>query len=390
MGSDAIHEVLLLLERLVKFDTQNPPRAISGHPAQGGIFPFIVGALGPSFSSSVTDLGDGCVSLLAVRGAPSLLFNVHIDTVPRDPGWRRDPFDLNVDDERAVGLGAADIKGAAACLIAAARRTTGDLALLFTSDEEAGSSRCVKQFLEGKHGFRGVIVGEPTTCRAVLEHRGIATATAEFSGTAGHASAARALVDSAVHEAMRWGARALAFAEAREARRYKSLAGVRFNLGLVSGGIKANMIASTATARFGVRPLPDERPEALLDEIEALAERPDRARFTKGFLAPPLPAPLAEGGSPAPADGASVARRVAEAASLAEALALPIGEPVDFWTEAALFSASGLPAIVYGPGNIREAHTAGEWVALSELAEAEAAYRRLLTGGDGPIAAAER
>lgn len=383
MASDALHEVLLLLERLVKFDTQNPPRAISVNPAAGGIFPFIMGALGPSFTSSVTDLGDGCVSLLAVRGAPSLLFNVHLDTVPRDPGWRRDPFDLNVDGERAVGLGAADIKGAAACLIAAARRTKGSLALLFTSDEEAGSSRCVKQFLEGKHGFRGVVVGEPTQCRAVLEHRGIATATAEFSGTAGHASAARALVDSAVHEAVRWGARALAFAEAREARRYKSLAGVRFNLGLVNGGIKANMIASTATARFGVRPLPDERPEALISEFEKLAERPDRVRFTKGFLAPPLPAPLAEG-------GAEVARRVAEASALAEELALPLGEPVDFWTEASLFSASGLPAIVYGPGNIREAHTAGEWVALSDLAAAEAAYRRMLGGGDGPIAAVGR
>ena len=57
-----------------------------------------------------------------------------------------------------------------------------------------------------------------------------------------------------------------------------------------------------------------------------------------------------------------------------------MSEPVDFWTEAALFSEAGLDAIVYGPGDIAQAHTAGEWVALADLATALEAYDRILAG----------
>jgi acetylornithine deacetylase len=359
--SDVLPEILELLARLVAFDTRNPPRAVDG----GGIFACLIEALGPGFNVDVRDIGDGCVSLFAVRGAPKIVFNVHVDTVPADAGWQGDPLRLRVEGDRAIGLGACDIKGAAACLVAAARRTKGDVALLFTSDEEAGSSRCVKDFLARERRFRGAVIGEPTRCRAVLEHRGIVSCAGTFHGVAGHASAPRALVDSAVHEALRWGARALEFAEAAESRRYKALSGVRFNLGVLNGGTKANMIASSASLRFGVRPLPDQRPEDLVAEICALAPRADRATWEIGFLAPPLPAP---------------GRSLAASEALAQELGLPGGDPVDFWTEAALFSAEGVPAVVYGPGDIAQAHTAGEWVALDDLALAAAEYYRIISG----------
>jgi acetylornithine deacetylase len=50
------------------------------------------------------------------------------------------------------------------------------------------------------------------------------------------------------------------------------------------------------------------------------------------------------------------------------------GEPVDFWTEAALFSKAGLPALVLGPGNINQAHVADEWVDLDQLSMAHNLY----------------
>jgi len=51
---------------------------------------------------------------------------------------------------------------------------------------------------------------------------------------------------------------------------------------------------------------------------------------------------------------------------------------VDFWTEASLFSAAGMTAFVYGPGDIAQAHTADEWVSLEQLATVANTYRRLL------------
>ena len=69
--------VLKHLESLVAFDTQNPPRSLN---ADAPIFSFIRDVLGPDFDIELTDHGLGRVSMLAVRGKPSLLFNVHLDT----------------------------------------------------------------------------------------------------------------------------------------------------------------------------------------------------------------------------------------------------------------------------------------------------------------------
>lgn len=364
--SDVLARTLGHLERLVGFDTRNPPRAIDGD----GIFNYLRGALTPAgFACVTTVLGDGCVYLLATRGDPSLLINVHIDTVPADPGWTADPLRLVVDGEKATGLGACDIKGAAACLLAVAAETRGPAALLFSSDEEAGSSRCIRSFL-GVHGFAEVVVAEPTQCAAVCEHRGIGSAVYAFSGIGGHASAARALQDSAIHEAVRWAGRALEHAATAECG-LGWLRGLRLNLGVIEGGVKSNMIAAAASVRVGVRPPPELGPLAALEQLRGLAPDLARVRLTPTFLAPPLPACGRE--------GLVAARR--GAAALAERLKLPAGPPVDFWTEAALFSEAGAAALVFGPGDIAQAHTAGEWVALADLATAAEAYRRMLSGG---------
>jgi len=343
------------LEALVAFNTQNPPRNLN----EDGIFSYIRQALPAGFRHESVDLGDGCISLLSVRGNPDVVFNVHMDTVPADPGWAQDPLKLVVNDTRATGLGAADIKGAAACLLSAAAATTGACALLFTSDEEAGQSRCIKHFLTANKGrFKSAVIAEPTLCTAVTAHRGIATCTGEFTGTAGHASSSRALQDSAVHAMLRWGQQALQWAETHESTRYGGLTGHRFNLGSVEGGTKPNMIASSARVRFGVRPLPDQDPAAVMASIQALAPEPSRVSWQPGFIAPPL---SNTGG-----------------AALALKLGMAAGDAVDFWTEAALFSAAGIPALVFGPGSITQAHTAGEFVELTQLHNALRIYTQLL------------
>ena len=57
---------------------------------------------------------------------------------------------------------------------------------------------------------------------------------------------------------------------------------------------------------------------------------------------------------------------------------MPIGNAVDFWTEAALFSATGMTALVFGPGDIAQAHAPDEWVSLDQLQTAAGHYLRLL------------
>jgi acetylornithine deacetylase len=349
--SALLDDTLRHLRALVSHDTRNPPREIG----TGGIFDYLRDNL-PGFDVSVTDYGAGAVTLYAVRGTPKVLFNVHLDTVPDSPHWTSNPHELRLTEDRAIGLGACDIKGAAAALVAVANVTSGDMALLLSTDEEANDPRCIAGFLKDKPAYDAVIVAEPTKGEAVLAHRGIHSVQMRFKGSAGHASGEQKPSDSAVHQAIRWGGAALDFVEKQAHERFGGLTGLRFNIGRVEGGIKANMIAPTADVRFGFRPLPTMQPDQLLETFRALVV-PEPVEFAELFRGDSLPA-----GDTATAE----ARRLA-ARDLADELNIPIGNAVDFWTEAALFSAAGYICFVYGPGDIAQAHTADEWVSLAQL-----------------------
>ena len=360
-----LDRILNHLDALVGYDTRNPPRAIG----TDGIFDYLCEQL-PGFRIELTDHGAGAVSLLAVRGETTRVFNVHLDTVPSSPAWTADPLRLRVTGNRAIGLGACDIKGAAACLLAAAEACQGPVAFLFTSDEEANDARCVASFLKRDHGFREAIVAEPTNAQAVLAHRGIVSVRMAFKGQAGHASAANALELSAVHQAMRWGARSLDHVASLSHLRFGGLTGLRFNIGRIEGGIKGNVIAPSAELRFGFRPLPSQSLADLHDSFRSFADPASLDAYEETFQGPCLPS----------GDIAIAEDRRLQARDLADALDLPIGNAVDFWTEAALFSAAGLTSFVYGPGDIAQAHAADEWVTLDQLGTVAAAYRRIIGG----------
>lgn len=354
------------LRALVGHDTRNPPRAIG----TGGIFDYLRARL-PGFEVTVTDYGAGAVTLHAVRGRPRLLFNVHLDTVPDSPAWTADPLALRVDGERAVGLGTCDIKGAAAALVAVANATDGPLALLFSTDEEANDARCIAGFLADAPAYDAVLVAEPTRGEAVLAHRGIHSVQLRFAGQAGHASGEQAPSDSALHQAVRWGTAALDFVAAQSHERFGGLTGLRFNIGRIEGGIKANMIAPTADLRFGFRPLPTMDPDAMLARFCALGEVPP-VRVEETFRGASLPA----------GDTAAAETRRLAARDLADELGIAVGNAVDFWTEAALFSAAGYTAFVYGPGDIAQAHSADEWVALDQLQHYAQTIHRIVASGN--------
>ena len=352
--------ILHHLEALVGFDTQNPPRLIDGDAA---IFAYCGDAVGDGFEIRTWDHGDGHVSWLAVRGNPTTLFNVHLDTVPNGDGWQSDPQRLHVEDGRAFGRGACDIKGAAAALLALAQEGAPNLALLFTSDEEGAGGCCVERFLAdgAAEPFRRVIVAEPTRCRAVLGHRGYLSVKTRFTGRPGHSSEARALADNANHQMARWAAAALDLAERR--KQSADDPGTCFNIGIVDGGSKSNVIAGGAFVHWSARLRPGESNQAFLEAVQDCLPDSADADWEVPFMGEPLPA---EGGED---------ERVR---AFADENELPAGAPVDFWTEASLFSAAGLPALVLGPGAIEQAHTANEWVALEQLETAFELYGRVV------------
>lgn len=356
-----LHKTLKHLERLVGCDTMNPPRKIG---ASSPIIEYIAEVLlRASFELSIDDLGDGCVNLLATRGQPTILFNNHLDTVPASEQWTQSPHALQVKDNRAVGLGACDIKGAAAALLTALESATNaPAAVLFTTDEEAGTSRCVRSFIEQEAHppFEAVLVAEPTECQAVLAHRGLVSAQIVFRGTGAHASQTGSTQSSAVHRVVQWSTDAIKLMnEFRIANGIDSNDDMRFNLGRIEGGTKANVVASSAIVVFGFRPRLNDDIEGIIGALQQRTALRSTDTWRTRFQGPAL-------------------CESCEARKFANSFNIPLGAPVDFWTEAALFAEVGFPAIVFGPGHIAQAHAVDEWVALDQLQEAANAYKRTI------------
>ncbi len=316
---------------------------------------------GCGFATETTDLGGGRVYLVARRGAPRLLMSCHLDTVPADPGWTRDPFALSVEGERAYGLGSCDIKGGAAAMLAAAESTPGEVAFIFNTDEEGGHGICVGHFLEhATLETEVVVVAEPTGMRALTRHRGFASCTITFKGEAAHTSCAGVAERSAAHAAIAWGRAALELT-----RPGGILEHARFNIGVIEGGSVWNVTASRVLVSYGFRPRPG-------DDVAAT----DRALW--GCL--PHGAEVEWG-------------QIKQGPALPSVAGTPPIEPylrhwgvgrgpdADYWTEAAAFGAAGLPAFVLGPGDIAQAHQADEFVELSQLDAAAAAYSTIIAAG---------
>lgn len=353
------------LGHLISFDTTNPPRAIS---SDSPIIQYLHNKLDSlGFSVEVIDYGDGRVNVYALRGSPRILFNVHIDTVPTSEGWTHNPFEMKLIDDRIYGLGACDIKGAAACLLDLAEAMVDyPLALLFSTDEEGANGCCVAKFCASNlfSGFEQVVVAEPTQCEAVLAHRGYLSMLGEFSGVAGHSSEARALSDNAIHKACAWAAEALVLAKSEQDIEHGGYAGLCFNLGTIKGGIKSNVIADSAEIKWSARLRPMDDVDEWCHRFQSLGNQKD-VQWHSPFNGPPLPADL---------------EQLKAAERFAKQHNIPIANGVNFWTEASLFSAVGVPALVLGSGNIAQAHCADEWVSLSQLETIRARYQRIIEG----------
>jgi acetylornithine deacetylase len=182
-----------------------------------------------------------------------------------------------------------------------------------------------------------------------------------FAGDPGHSSEARALDENAIHQMARWAAAALQLAAGRKSGEQDP--GTCMNIGLVEGGTKSNVIAGHAFVHWSVRLQPGESNEEFLLAAQSCVQPGSKVDWEVPFLGEPLPA-------------AGRDDRVSR--QFCETHGLMISDPVDFWTEASIFSAAGLPAIVLGPGSISQAHISDEWVALEQLEMAHRLYKRVV------------
>ena len=274
----------------------------------------------------------------AAAGAPSVVFSTHFDCVPPF-------FPSRIEGDRLYGRGACDAKGILAAQVAAADRLrqSGEtrVGLLFVVGEERGSdgARIANEAANGSTRF--LIDGEPTDNRLGLATRGILRLKLRTTGRAAHSSYPE-LGESAIDKLID----ALVTLRAIEFPTDPVLGTTHYTVGLIAGGVAANVISPSAEAEVMFRTVSAgdviRRAMAALEEsvqVEHLLEVPPvRLATVPGF----------------------------------DTAVFPYATDIPFlakWGEPLLF----------GPGSIHSAHTADEFVSLAELSAAVDHYAAIAT-----------
>ncbi len=328
----------------------------------------------------------------ATTAAPSrprrLLLDVHLDTVPLEP--MPDALTPRRDGARLWGRGACDTKSSLAAALSALRRVAGrsrprarEVVLLGTVDEEylkRGVAHAVARGLVAD----AAIVGEPTSLQPVIAHKGAVRWRLVTQGKAAHTSRPEQ-GSNAIYQMVE------VIRTLRErlepllaTRTHPLLTPPTLTVGRIEGGVGVNIVPERCVIEIDRRTLPSEPPDEVLAEVDALlaelmAARPDIRVVREAPF-------LAERGLETPADASLVValqRACREVLGNSAALE-PAGVP--YGTDAThLWGSAGIPCVVFGPGDIAQAHSSEEWVELDQVERAADIFERVveefITGG---------
>ncbi|WP_030275910.1 succinyl-diaminopimelate desuccinylase [Streptomyces sp. NRRL B-24484] len=309
---------------------------------------------------TVDRYGNNVVARTNLGRAERVLLAGHLDTVPI-----ADNLPSRVEGDLLYGCGTSDMKSGVAVQLRLAATLTEpnhDLTFVFYDCEEVEASRNGLGHLAAEHpdwlAADFAVLMEPSG--AVVEGGCQGTLRAEIVLTGTRAHSARSwLGDNAIHKAVEV-LRRLAEYEPRRV----VIDGLEYREGLnatrIDGGVAGNVIPDECTVQVNFRYAPDRSEQQAADHVrEVFAGYPIRVTDTAPGALPGLDRPAAQA-----------------------FLAAVGGEPrAKFgWTDVARFSALGVPAVNYGPGDPNLAHKRDEHCSLSAIAEVELRLAAWLTG----------
>jgi acetylornithine deacetylase/succinyl-diaminopimelate desuccinylase family protein len=304
-------------------------------------------------------------NIIATHAHPAatrtLIFQAHTDTVPVD-GMSIDPFGAEIRDGKLFGRGACDVKAGVTAVLTAFVQTVENncpvhLTAAFTVDEEH-TFLGIEQFAKTARADFAV-VSEPTGLDLVTSHKGVVRWQLVTRGLACHSSrperGRNAIYSMAnlIHAISNYSNELIGL------RRHPQLGTATLSAGRIDGGVAANTVPDRCTLDLDRRLIPGE--------TAAGAEAELRGRLDAAGVPYEL-SRIFDGPALAAAESPELARLsniiLSQRGAVPERMAAP------YATDAGTLAARSIPCVVFGPGDIAQAHTADEWV---ELAQVEAA-----------------
>ena len=301
-------------------------------------------------------------------GSPRICLNAHSDTVPANG---ESTPNARIDGDRLFGLGACDDKASIAAMVAAIlelasrRDLAGTVDLLISVDEE-GDATGVRTAIRQGYGCDYAIVGEPTDLNVMNVHNGLLFLKLVTTGVSAHGCDPSMGV-SAIERMMELIGELRAGITRFPA--HPVVGGMSLNLGEIHAGDRPNRVPNLCEARIDIRFPPPvtnaevfEAARRVIDSKEwASHEIEKRGEALETALNSPL------------------VQSVLSAAAELGIESSPTG--IRGWTEAESFRTGlGIDSIVLGPGSIRQAHSANEFVSLRETQAAAALYTQSVLG----------
>ena len=305
----------------------------------------------------------------------------HSDVVPVDPAdWTTPPFTADHRHGRVYGRGTADMKGFVACVLAMAPTyaeldLTVPIHVALTFDEEDGfhgAPILLADLVERGVRPSAAIIGEPTGLRTVGAHKGCYEYRTMVTGINGHSSAPAEAV-SAVHHASRWISGLLGLADDLADRAPNPSPydppSTTFNVGTISGGQGRCVVADRCWFDWEMRPVQASDASFVKEHmaaVEAALLDEMRAVHLEASIQTDVVCEI-DGLEWRDASPALDLVRVLLADEVAaNGGTLPV-DVVAYGTEAGLFQAAGIPAVLWGPGDISVAHRPDEFVEVADL-----------------------
>jgi len=293
-----------------------------------------------------------------------LLLAPHLDTVggAEVPGTL---FTPRARTGRLFGRGACDTKGSVAAMLSAlchfaeGRKRPAHTEIIFAGliDEESGQAGSRALAASGLKADLA-IVGEPTRLKIVTAHKGVLWLRLETRGKAAH-GARPELGRNAVH-AM---ARIVDLLETKysarlRVRRHPLLGHATINVGSIQGGRQPNIVPDQCMILIDRRTLPGEANTQVINEIKKLLRQHDLS----AQISP------TQSGTCGPLE-TNPRQQLVQQFFRSTRQTAPAG--VDYFSDAGVLAAAGMPSVLFGPGDIAQAHTPDEWIALNQLEGAQ-------------------
>lgn len=369
-----------LLKRLIAIDSVNPS-LVSGAAGEAAVARALADELRTiGLTVEIQEAAPGrpnVVGTLEGR-APgrSLMYCGHLDTVGTS-GMTR-PFDPVERDGRIYGRGSQDMKSGVAAMIGAARYIVGSggldagrLVIACVVDEEHASIGA--DALVTRWRADGAVVTEPTDLAVAVAHKGFEWVEIETEGRAAHGSRPREGRDAIRLMGRVLGALDALDRELQLRAPHPLLGTASLHASVIAGGHELSSYPDRCHLQMERRTVPGEPPGVAGVEVEAILDRlraddPDfrgAAKVTFGRPPHEISPDHALARAMQEAHRTSAPERPSTSAREHPSTRAPV-IGMSFWTDAAVLSGAGIPAILYGPTGAG-LHSIEEWVDVQSV-----------------------